>query len=106
MEREEIKNLVSDTLEKRFESYAQTQIKLHKEYHEEMLSAVEVQIKSTVNGKIDKIQKTLDDMQWLADFTNGAGLLRKPLGWLVMFILGAVALLGGFKSLISFFIPK
>lgn len=120
MDLSDVKDLVNDSLEKRFEGYAQTQIKLHEDYHEKLLLAVESQIKTTVNGKIDNLTKvgneldkkmiimqtTIDDMAWLAEFTKGAGLLRKPLGWLVMFVLGAVALLGGFKSLLSFFVPR
>lgn len=88
MQRTEITDLVLDTLERRFESYAQSQIKLHTEYHEKLLSAVDQKLDSTidksigkyVNGKIDKIQKTLDERlkpfestrNWFVQFKDGA----------------------------------
>lgn len=95
MEKGEILDLVMDTLETRFESYAQTQIKMHTEYHEKLLSAVETQIKTTVNGKIDKIQKTLDERlrpfedtrNWFVSFKSGAT-------WLAGFIT-PLAIIGG-----------
>lgn len=68
MQEEDIKSLVVDVLEARFESYAQSQIKLHSEYHEKLLNAVDEKLDSTidksigkyVNGKIDKIQRQMD----------------------------------------------
>lgn len=60
MKDEEVIDIVDDRLEKRFESYAQAQIKIHEEYHTKLLQAVKEEIKVTVNGKIDKIQKQMD----------------------------------------------
>lgn len=48
---------IDDRLERRFESYAQVQQKLHEQYHNQMIDAVESQIKITVNGKIDASRK-------------------------------------------------
>lgn len=68
MEYSKLVDTIDDRLEKRFESYAQSQIKLHTEYHQKLLSAVDEKLDSTidksigkyVNGKIDKIQKQMD----------------------------------------------
>ncbi len=57
---EEIQEKIEEFVEKRMESWVQVQQKLHEDYHQKMISAVEVQIKTTVNGKIDKIDKKID----------------------------------------------
>lgn len=57
---EELISQIDDRLEKRFESYAQVQQRLHEDYHAKMLAGVEQQIKITVNGKIDRIDKKMD----------------------------------------------
>ena len=49
-----------DWMEKRFESFAQSQNALHRDLHAKLLLAVETQIKTTVNGKIDSIDKRMD----------------------------------------------
>lgn len=56
------------------------------------------------NQKIESAFRT--DLEALSDFLKGLGLLRKPMGWLVMFVLGLVALMGGFKTIIGWFVIK
>ena len=53
-------SLIDDRISNRFESWVQTQQKLHDEYHLKIVQAVEQQIKVTVNGKIDRIDKKMD----------------------------------------------
>lgn len=60
MRKEDVIDIVDDRISQRFESYAQAQIKIHEEYHSKIIQAVETQIKLTVNGKIDKIDKKMD----------------------------------------------
>lgn len=55
--------------------------------------------------KLDRISGTVDSLQGAADFFKGAGLLKKPMLLIVGFILGVVALFGGIKTLLAFFIP-
>lgn len=98
MDTDSIKTIVIDTLEARFEAYAQSQIQLHNEYHKKLLAAVESQIKTTVNGKIDKIQTTLDKLDsriqpfeytrgWFISFKDG-------IVWIAGFIT-PIAIIGG-----------
>lgn len=98
MEKPEIIDIIDDRLELRFESYAQSQILLHNEYHEKMRQTVENQIQVTVNGKIDKIQKSIDNLteqitpvtdtrKWFSDLKSGAG-------WVAGF-LTPLAIIGG-----------
>lgn len=91
MNERNIINIVDDRLEKRFESYAQAQIKLHKDYHEKLLNSVdekldfniEKSIGKYVNGKIDKLQKTVDERlqpyddtrKWFTSFKQGSAWL-------------------------------
>lgn len=51
------------------------------------------------------IKESLDNLQGLSDFFKGAGLLKKPLMILIAFIIGLVTLIGGIKSLLTFFLP-
>ncbi len=88
MEKSEVQSLIIDILEDRFESYVQTQIKLHQEYHEKLLLAVETQIKTTVNGKIDGIKK---DIQALSEKIEPVDRTRK---WFVQFKDGATWVAG------------
>ena len=72
-----------DWLEKRFEGFVKSQNAMHKELHDKLLHAVETQIKTTVNGKIDRLteQVTLLNEQikpvnttkkWFSDTKQGA----------------------------------
>lgn len=61
MNKDEVIDVVDDRISERFESLAQTLNKLHEDYHNKTVKAVEEQVKTTVNGKIDKIQKTLEN---------------------------------------------
>jgi hypothetical protein len=105
MNPEELINVIDDRLEKRFESYAQVQQQLHESFHNKMLSAVETQIKTTVNGKIDRIDKKMDaqdiilkslderikpfedGVSWFTRAKNGAG-------WVAGFV-GSIVVIGG-----------
>lgn len=64
MNKPDIIDIVDDRLEKRFESYAQSQIKLHQEYHDKILVAIDEKIGQSiskyVNGKIDKLNEKTD----------------------------------------------
>lgn len=51
--------------------------------------------------KLGDIKDSLDSISWLADISKGTQLLKKPSLWLVAFILGIVALMGGLKALIA-----
>lgn len=102
---EELIAQIDDRLERRFESYAQVQQKLHEDYHAKMLAGVEQQIKITVNGKIDRIDKKMDaqdvilrslderikpfedGISWFTRAKNGAG-------WMAGFT-GSLAIIGG-----------
>lgn len=50
-----------------------------------------------------EINAKLDNLKDLSDFLRGMGLMKKPLTMILGFILGTVALLGGIRSLITFF---
>lgn len=58
--------------------------------------------------KEDKVFK--ESLVWLSDISRGTQLLKRPSLWLVAFVVGMVALLGGFKALmagiISIVMPK
>lgn len=100
MHPDEIKDLIYDTLEQRFEAFAASQGDLHKEYHDQMMEGVKEQIKTTVNGKIDMTNRMLSELDkriqpfeytrsWFVTFRDGvvwiAGVLT-PIGviWFVI----------------------
>lgn len=60
--------------------------------------------------KLDRIQESVNNIQWLADISKATDLLKRPSLWLVALVLGVVALMGGVKALfaaiISIFIKK
>lgn len=102
---EEIISQIDDRLEKRFESYAQVQNALHKDLHDRLLIAVETQIKTTVNGKIDAIKKQLDSQdivlksldERIKPFEEGVSWFSKSktaITWLAGFIT-PLAIVGG-----------
>lgn len=57
------------------------------------------------NRKLDKLVDSMDNLQGVSDFFRGTSLLRKPMMIFVGFIMALVALLGGFKALLAFFLP-
>lgn len=91
MNQKEVVDIIDDRISQRFESFAQTMNALHKDSHDKILIAVEAQIKTTVNGKIDAIKKQLDSqdvvlkslderikpfedgVSWFTRAKNGAG---------------------------------
>lgn len=67
MQPDDIKDLIYDTLEQRFEAFAATQHELREDFQEKLLLAVENKIGATVNGKIDKVQTTLNSQNIVLD---------------------------------------
>ncbi len=49
--------------------------------------------------KMDLIITIITPLRWLSDGSRAVGLLKKPSLWLVAFVIGLVALLGGLKAL-------
>lgn len=85
-----------DWMEKRFESFAQTQNSMYIDLHDKLLKAVEAQIKTTVNGKIDRLTEQVTALneqikpvnttkQWFSstgDFAKGAAGFLAP--WVII----------------------
>lgn len=108
MQKVDIIDVIDDRLEARFESYAQSQIKIHQEYHDKLLAAVESQIKTTVNGKIDKIQISInevkEDVKILREESTPAiktTSFAKTFAKVVLYLCGAVISIGGATMVIS-----
>lgn len=61
-------------------------------------------------GEIQKHQEEtkafMENLSGVSDLVRGAGLLKKPSLWLLAFVVGLVALFGGFKAIIGWFILK
>jgi len=53
---------------------------------------------------LKEIRDSLDNLQGVSDFVKGAGLLRRPLMLFVGLILAVVAVMGGLKTILSWFI--
>lgn len=104
MQRSDILDLIDDRMNARVESLAQTMIKLHEDHNQQMLKMVSEQINTTVNGKIDKIQRLLEELDkriipfeenkkwwqkskdgsaWLAGFVTSISLIATALFWLI-----------------------
>lgn len=112
MKRDEITSIVDDRMSQRFESLAQTLNALHQDYHVKMLDAVEKQIKIVVNGKIDKIQTSLekqdtilasldsrikpfeDTKHWFQDAKKGAG-------WIAGFLTSITLIIGALMYIVK-----
>jgi hypothetical protein len=108
MNKPEIIDVIDDRLSRRFEAYAQAQIKVHKDYHDKMVEAVESQIKVTVNGKIDKIQVSInevkEDVKILREESTPAiktTSFAKSFAKVVLYLCGAVVSIGGAIMVIS-----
>ena len=54
--------------------------------------------------KLTKIGESMENLSGLSDFLKGSSLLRKPLMLFVGLILGVVALVGGLKTILGWFI--
>ena len=49
----------------------------------------------------------MENLSGVSDLVRGAGLLKKPMIWLLAFIVGIIALMGGLKTIVGYFIlPK
>lgn len=91
MNHDKIVDLIDDRISQRFESWVQTQQKLHQDFHEKMITAVEQKMDAKFNGKVDNIKKQLDSqdivlkslderikpfedgISWFTRAKNGAG---------------------------------
>lgn len=79
-------------------------------YINEVLSAQEKdhgEFKKQLDAILESQTKTkefMENMSGLNDFLKGAGLLRKPLMVLVGFIIALVAVMGGLKTIIGWFV--
>lgn len=66
---------------------------------------------NTMNAKIDemaasikKIEENMDTLSGIADSVKGIKLLKTPSLWLIGLILGIVTMVGGLKTITSWFI--
>jgi len=61
-------------------------------------------------GEIQTAQKEtkefMENLSGVSDLVRGAGLLKKPSLWLLGIVLGIIALMGGFKTIIGWFFLK
>lgn len=55
---------------------------------------------------LNSIKESIDNLQGVNDFFKGAGLLRKPLMLIAGFILAIVAVMGGLKTILTWFVLK
>ena len=95
--------LIDDRISQRFESWVQTQQKLHQDFHDKMITAVEQKMDAKFNGKVDNIKKQLDNQDTILKsldnrikpFEDGVSWFtraRNGTGWVAGF-LGAIALI-------------
>ena len=50
---------------------------------------------------LQEIKGFMTNLAWLSDISKGTQLLKKPSLWLIAFILGIIALMGGLKTLLA-----
>jgi len=80
----------------------QHDVKKALEKSNDITSEYHVTLKERNDFRDKKMDDFIDTMQPLTDLANsfkGIGLLKKPSLWLLAFVLGVVAFLGGIKSL-------
>ena len=58
------------------------------------------------NRDIEEIKEFMANLSGINDVVKGTKLLRTPSLWLLALVIGTVALLGGFKTIIGWFIIK
>lgn len=59
---------------------------------------------NSLNKKLDTVVQHTNNMSDFNDFIKGIGLMKKPMMWFVAIIVGIVALFGGLKTILSWFI--
>lgn len=59
---------------------------------------------SNIEKHMEKSTAFMESMSGLNDFVSGTRLLKKPSLWLVAVVVGVVALFGGFKTIIGWFV--
>lgn len=95
MNQEENISLIDDRISQRFESFVQTQNKLHEEFHKKMVDSVTDQIVKTVNGKIDGIKKQLDSQDITLNEIREQKKFITQLWGFLKFLGGVLVSLGG-----------
>lgn len=104
----EIVNIAKEAMEERESGFFPALIK-----HQEDDAKRFDEITKTLESQNTVLKQILDnqkvessfraDLEALADFIKGLGLLRKPVLWILGFVLGVVALMGGLKTIVGWF---
>lgn len=53
---------------------------------------------------LKEIKAFMENLSGVNDFVKGASLLKKPMIWFLSIVVGIVALMGGLKSIIGWFV--
>lgn len=61
---------------------------------------------NTILIHIHKSNEFMENMSGINDVVKGTKLLKTPSLWLVALVLGVIALMGGFRTIISWFVFK
>lgn len=100
----EIVNIAKEAMEQRESGFFPALIK-----HQQDDAKNFEEIRNTLQQILDnqKVESSFrTDLQALSDFIKGLGLLRKPVLWILGLVLGIVALMGGLKTILSWFIIR
>lgn len=89
------------SLEEQFLKHTEDDAKSFKALNELITTNHEEQQKVLVD-----IQGTLTNLAGVSDFFKGVSLLKKPLMLFVAVVIGLVALMGGLKTIVGWFIIK
>jgi hypothetical protein len=69
----------------------------HKSFDEKLTS---------ICANVKKSNEFMENLSEINNFVKGASLLKKPMIWFLAFVVGLVALMGGLKTITSWFIIK
>lgn len=107
----EIVNIAKEAMEHRESGFFPALIK-----HQEEDAKRFDDITRNLNAQNDVLKQILEnqkvessfraDLEALSDFIKGLGLLKKPVLWILGLVLGIVALMGGLRTIISWFIIR
>lgn len=96
-----------EELIKHFKDDAENFKKINESFTHQQEAHVEFNKKlDQILSHVEKSKDFMENLSGLNDFVKGTRLLKSPMMWVVGFIIGAVALMGGFKTILNWFLIK